>query len=278
MGSEMCIRDSLAQLVVGVHLPVLVVLLDGALGAVAVGRGDCRAHAVQGQPVLAHGIRVEVDPHRRQRAAADAHLPYPLHLRQLRRQHSRGEVVHLAATLGLRGQGEDHDRHVRGVGLAVAGIVRHTAGQQAHRAVDRRLHLAGGAVDVLLQVEHEHHGGRAQRTAGGHLADPGDPSQRALQRRGHRRGHGFRAGARQAGADHDGRKIDVGQRRHRQQAERQGAGQQQRQGQQRGGDRAADEGRGQTHRPASPSNPASVFRSSPRCLRQAAQRRARRSK
>ena len=38
----------LAQLVVGVHLPVLVVLLDGALGAVAVGRGDGRAHAVQG--------------------------------------------------------------------------------------------------------------------------------------------------------------------------------------------------------------------------------------
>ncbi|MNM78651.1 hypothetical protein D3C81_905610 [compost metagenome] len=185
----------LAQLVVGVHLPVAVVLLQRALGPVGVGVGHRVAHAFQRQAVMAEQVRIEVDTHRRQRTAADAHLPHPFHLRQARRHDGRREVVHLATGVGIRGEREDHDRLIRRVRLAVRRIVRHAGGQQARRRVDCRLHFAGGAVDVLGQVELHHDGGVAQRAAGGHLGDPGDAPERALQRGRHRRGHGFRAGA-----------------------------------------------------------------------------------
>ncbi len=58
--------------------------------------------------------------------------------------------------------------------------------------------------------------GRTQRTHRGHLADAGNERKLALERRGDVRGHGFGARPRKKGTDLNGRKVNVGQCRHRQ--------------------------------------------------------------
>ena len=75
----------------------------------------------------------------------------------------------------------------------------------------------------------------------GHLVQPGHLPELALQRRGDGGRHHVRAGAGVQRRDLDGRVVDLGQRRQRQQPVGQQAGQQDRQHQQRGGDRALDE-------------------------------------
>ena len=77
----------------------------------------------------------------------------------------------------------------------------------------------------------------------GHLGDAGDAAELALERRGHRGGHDFRAGARKRGADGDGGEIDLRQRRYRQHAERDGACERDSDREKRGGDGAVNEGR-----------------------------------
>ena len=81
------------------------------------------------------------------------------------------------------------------------------------------------------------------------------------------RGHGLRAGARQAGADLDGREVHLRQRRHRQVEEADDAEHQERRRDQRGGDRPADEGRGDVHarrlRLAAPAAPAALAAGAP---------------
>ena len=228
-------RDKLgrrAQLVVAVHLPVLGALLHRPFWPFAVGRTDGATHLVEGQAVVIQRIRIKVDAHRRQRTTGHTDLADTVDLGNLLRQYGRGQVIQLATAEGLGGQGENHDRHVGRVGLAVAGVARHAGGQQGHGRVDGRLHLSGGAVDVALQVKLQDHLGAAETARRGHLDDPGNPPEGPLQRRGHRTGHGFRAGAGHAGADHDIGEVDLWQRRHWQQTERQTTGQQQGQGQQ----------------------------------------------
>src|ERR1700736_2236260 len=62
------------RLVVGVELVVAAAHLDGALGAVGVGRRDGRAHVLEPDPVAEERARLELHPHRGQRAAPQVHL------------------------------------------------------------------------------------------------------------------------------------------------------------------------------------------------------------
>ena len=73
-----------------------------------------------------------------------------------------------------------------------------------------------------------------QRADRGHLGDARDQRELPLERRGHVGGHGLRAGAGQAGADLDGREVDLRQRRHRQVEIGDDAEDEQRRGDQRG--------------------------------------------
>ncbi len=107
-------------------------------------------------------------------------------------------VVHLPLRQRVRGQRQNHDRRVGGIDLAVGRIARQSRRQQAARGVDRRLHVARGAVDVAGQIELQRDARRAERAARGHLGDAGDAAERALERRGDGRRHRFGAGARAA--------------------------------------------------------------------------------
>ena len=75
-------------------------------------------------------------------------------------------------------------------------------------------------------------GGGAERTRRGHFGETRDVAELALQGRGDRRRHDLRAGARQARANGDGRKIDLRQRGDRESRESDGAGHGNRDGQQ----------------------------------------------
>ena len=49
-------------------------------------------------------------------------------------------------------------------------------------AGDRRLNVALRAVDIAVKIKLQNNAGAAERAGGGHLTDPGNPPQGALQR------------------------------------------------------------------------------------------------
>ena len=229
------------QRIVGLDLPALLRVFHGALRAAHVGIGDGLPYGIQRHALIEQRRRVQLDPHRRQRTAAHGNVADALGLADLLRQLGGGEIVKLPLAVGVRGQRQDHDRRVGRVDLAVTGAARHAGRQQALRGVDRRLHVARGAVDVAAEIELQNDPGTAERTHRGHFVNSGDAAQRALQRRRHRGRHGFRRGARQRRADRNHRKVHLRQRRHRQQAKADRAADGDGQRQQGGGHRPVNE-------------------------------------
>ena len=245
-----------ARLVVGVDLPALVADLDRALGRVGVGRGEGGAHALEADPVLGQRGRVDLDPHRRQRAAAQRHLADAGDLAQLLLQHVGGGVVEAALAQRVRGERQDQHRRVGRVDLAVLRVAAQVGRQVGARGVDRGLHVARRAVDRARQVELQGDARIADRAGRGDLGDAGDRAQPALERRRHAGRHRVGRGAGQRGLHRDRREVDLGQRRHRQLHEAHDAGQQHAQRQQRRRHRPGDErGREVHHGGSSGSSP-----------------------
>ncbi len=65
------------QLIVGLHLPVMLVVLHKPLRSPYVGAGDRSPHVVERYAVLGEHLRLQLDTHSRQRAAADLHFADP---------------------------------------------------------------------------------------------------------------------------------------------------------------------------------------------------------
>ena len=199
-------------------------------------------------PYLNSARGIELDPHRRQRAAADRDLADARRpgtasaaARSRRRRRSR-------PAQGLGGQRQDQDRRVGRIDLAIGRIGAQARRQVGARRVDRRLHVARRAVDVAVEVELQGDAGRADGAARGHLGDVGDLAEMALERRRDAGRHDLRAGAGHAGACTEMvGKVDLRQRRHRQLEERDGAGGRDPERQQGGRDRPPDEGRREVH-------------------------------
>ena len=137
-------------------------------------------------------------------------------------------------------QGED--RRVGGVDSCCrsAGSAGRAAGQ-FDGGVDRRLHVLLGDVDVAVERELQRDVRAAEGARRGHLRQPGHLAELPLERRGHGRGHrlGARPGVERR--DHDGRVVDLRQRRDRQLRVGDEAREQQADHQQRGRDRPPDE-------------------------------------
>ena len=209
----------LAQLVVGLHLPLLRVVLDKALGPALVGGADGLAHLIQRHAVLLQLLRLQLHAHRRQGAAANLHFAHAIHLGQALRQDGRGQVVQAALVELLGCQREHHNRRLRRIDLLVGRHAAHAARHQAARGIDGRLHFPRGAVDVLVLGKLHNDPGRALAGTAGDLLHAGNGAHGPLQRRGHAAGHDRRAGTGQVGLHHDHREIHLRQRRHRQQAE-----------------------------------------------------------
>ncbi len=192
-------------------------------------------------------LLIDLDADRRLLSAADEDLSHAVDLGDLLGQHGVGGVEHLRQRERLRGEGEDQDRRVGRVDLAVVGEAGQVGRQLGERGVDGGLHVARGAGDVAIEIELQGDGRRAQRVDRGHLGQAGDAAEAAFERGGHRGGHGVGAGAGQGARDLDGGKIDAGERRDRQAAVGDEPGQDHRRRQQRGGDGPPDEGRRDVH-------------------------------
>ena len=125
------------------------------------------------------------------------------------RDHIRDRLVDLPRRLRLRGKREDDHRRRGRVRLAV-GRVAAQGGRQVDAArVDRRLHLARGAVDVAAEVELQGHARRPGRARRGDLVDAGDRAEVALERRRDARRHRLGARAGDARADGDDGEVDL---------------------------------------------------------------------
>ena len=137
--------------------------------------------------------------------------------------------------------GQDQDRRIRRIDLAIGRRARQVLGQLAGGGVDRGLDVVGGGVDIAVEIELHGDRGRAERARRGHLRDAGNLGDLALERLGDRGGHRLRRGAGQRGADRNGGKVDLRQRRDRQQRIGDEADQQHRRHQQRRRDRPMNE-------------------------------------
>ena len=232
------------QLVVGVDGIGAGVAVDIALRAVDGRDRDRGAHVLHRQALGDELGRIDLDADRGLLLAADDDLGDAGDLADLLRELGVDGVADGGQRQRVRCRRQQHDRRVRRVDLAIGRRRGQVFRQLSAGGVDRGLHVVGGGVDRAVEVELDRDRGGAEITRRRHLGDAGNLRELALQRLRHRRGHGFRAAARQRGRHLDGREVDLRQRRHRQQrvgdeADEQNAGHHQ-----RGADRIANKGRG----------------------------------
>ena len=228
----------------------LVVVVDGegllladqrALGIVDGRLRDLRAHVLKLEVLLDQLGRVDLDANRLLLLAADAHQRHAVDLAHPLRENILGDVVDVIERLDVGEDGENQDRRVGGVGLAIGRRARQVLRQLPAGGVDRRLHVVGRRVDVAVEVELDRDRGGAERGGRSHLRHAGDLRELSLQGLRNRGGHRLRRGAGKLGADGDGREVDLRQRRDREQRIGDEADQQHRQHEEGRRDRPADE-------------------------------------
>ena len=237
----------LQGLVVRHHLPATTGGLDDSFGRIDIRGGEGLADVLKRDAVGGQlgGVHVHADG--RQGRTTDVDIPHPGDLGDARREHGRRDVIHLATGEAIRRDGQQHDRHVRGIRLTVARAVDHRRRQHAARCADGRLDFAGRAIDIPGKVELQGDVRIAARARGRDLRHAGDTAERTLQGGRDRRGHGLRAGARDGGTDFDRGKINLRQGRNWEFLEGEQTREHDTDRQQRGRDRPADEERGQVH-------------------------------
>ncbi len=187
---------------------------------------------LQRKPHAAELGGIDFHAYGRERASANAHLPDALDLRKLLLDDRGRCVVQVGAVVFVRGESEDHDRRIGRIDLAIRRVGGKVGRQERSCGIDTCLHIARGEIDVTAEVELQRDGGGAERTRRGHFGETRDVAELAFQRSGDRRRHDLRAGAREACANGDGRKIDLRQRGDGEHRESDGAGHGNRDGQQ----------------------------------------------
>ena len=205
------------QLVVGVEGDQLVRAYEVAFRPIDVGRRKRVAHLLEADAARGERGGVDLDPHRIWSLAEDPGLGDALHRRQLLRQDRVGVIVDLVDRQCIGVDGVDQDGTIRGVGLPVGRRVRQVFREETGGGVDRGLDVLRRTVDVALEIELQRDRERAGAARRGHLLESRYRRKLLLERRRNCRCHGVRAGARVIDRHHDGREIDLGQRRHGQQ-------------------------------------------------------------
>ena len=202
----------LVSLVVGVDLIAPVADINSALRTVRIGAGKSGSYVLKTDAVFIECLRNKFDPDRWQRAAADDDFADTLDLRQFLRQHRRCRVIQIAARHRVGSQGQDKDRRVGGIDLAVRRIGAQAGRKIGAGRIDCRLHVARRAVNVAVESELQGDARRSHRARRGHLGHVGNLAKMTFERAGDRRGDILRAGAGQGRLHRNCREIDLRKR------------------------------------------------------------------
>jgi hypothetical protein len=103
-----------------------------------------------------------------------------------------------------------------GCDLVIGGVLAQAGRQIGARGIDRRLHVARGAVEAAIEAELQGDAGDADHALRTHPNDISNDAEMAFERGRHSRRHRGGAGSRHIRAHRDGRVIDLRQGRHRQ--------------------------------------------------------------
>jgi hypothetical protein len=175
------------------------------------------------------------------------------------REASLRVLVHGVERQRLRAQGEQEDRLIRGVDLAIARRLRHPVRQPARRSRDRRLHVLSRRIEIAPQVELQGDVGRTERALRAHRVEAVDRRKFGFERRRHRSRHRLGARAGQLCAHLNRRKVDVRQRRDRQLEVRHDPEGEDRDHHEARRDRPADEGAREVHQRLTSGPPAGAL-------------------
>src|SRR5215813_8115365 len=124
-----------------------------ALRPISVGGSQRGLDLLPADVVLGQRCRINLDSNCRTRGPLNLNLSDSRNLRDLLIQYGIRYVVDLASFFDARSQGKNHDRLVGWVVLPISRIVGQVRGQLSTRSVDRSLNVAGGSVDVAIQIE-----------------------------------------------------------------------------------------------------------------------------
>src|ERR1700694_2406465 len=111
------------------------------------------AHLSEADAELAEAGGIAARAHRGLGGAADDDLADPVDLRVVLGEDRGGGVVDGPDRQDVRGHRHDQDRRVRRVDLAIARVTGERGRQLAASGVDGRLYVAGGGVDIFVEVE-----------------------------------------------------------------------------------------------------------------------------
>ena len=175
-----------------------------------------RADLIETHVVARERLRIHFDAHRGQRTSPHGNLADAADLRQFLREHRGGNIVQLRPRHHIRLQGHQQNRLVGRIDFPVPGQGGKIGREKARRGVNGRLHFPRGPIDVAAQVELENDGRGSNRAAGGHFGDTRDARELLFEGSRDRRRHDIGTGARQAGADINGREVNLRQGRDRQ--------------------------------------------------------------
>ena len=175
-----CLR--IEQLVVGVERDRLLLALEIAFRLIE-GRGAKRGvHVFKPNATRGERGRVHLDMHRILLLPGDIHLRHAGNLRDPLRHDGVGVVIHAIERQRVGVDRVDHDRPIGWVGLLVGRRIGQVLRQQAARCVDGGLHVAGGAVDVSVEIKLQCDAGGAEPAGRRHLGEAGDCGELLLER------------------------------------------------------------------------------------------------
>src|SRR5579872_3202564 len=218
-----------------------------ALRPICVGRTEHGSNLVNANAQLVEDGGVHVHSNRGASAAPNKDLSHPLHLGELLRQDRIGSIVDARGRDSVRGERQNQNGRISRVHFPELRILWQVRRQLPTGSVDGSLYVAGGGINVAVQIKLQNDGSRPRAAAGGHLVDAGNAAELPLQGSGDSGSHGRRAGSGKAGVNLDYGKLHLRQRSYGQKLEGERARNQHRGRQQRGADGPLDEWGGNIH-------------------------------
>ncbi len=131
----------------------LVLALQGADRRARIGLGDHAADIVERDITRGRRHRIDLHAHGEFLRAVDQHLRDARQLRDLRRQHRLGVVVHRRQLHGVGAHAHIEHREIARIDLTEERRRGHFHRQAALRHRQRGLHVERGAVDIAAKVE-----------------------------------------------------------------------------------------------------------------------------